>query len=220
MYIDEFLSRLSAGKLGCYIGNIVCGALGHADDITLLAPTVSSLKYVLNICHQFAEVYDVMLNLSKCKLLFFGRLDTRSCVHVPHVEFIGSVIELVKHDKHLGNVIGQNCSMHQIQDCLSTFNGKVNTVKSNFGHIDFDSLYQIIKTYCMSPYVFPTFGIMIITLSTHLMLHGERIFAGYSTPQPQSIIIYYYIFVMIYHQTYNYISGLSLLLMAYQNLPM
>ena len=82
-------------------------------------------------------------------------LDSRSCLHVPHVEFNGSVIMLlVKHDKRLGSVIGQNCSMHQIQDCLSAFkfNDKVNVVKSDFGHFDSGSLYQIFKTYCMPLY--------------------------------------------------------------------
>ena len=92
------------------------------------------------------------LNYIQSKLLFFGRSDSRSCVHVPHVEFNGSVIELVKHNKHLGNVIGQNSSMHQIQDCLSAFSGKVNMVISYFGHLAFDSLYQIFKTYCMPLY--------------------------------------------------------------------
>ena len=150
VYIDELLSRLSDAKLGCYIGNIFCGALGYADDITLLAPTMSSLKYMLNICNQFAEAYDVLFNSSKSKLLYFGRSDSRP--RVSPVEFNGSVIELVKHDKHLGNIIGQNCTMHQIQDCLNAFNGKVNMVKSHFGHIDLDSLYQIFKTYCMPLY--------------------------------------------------------------------
>ena len=54
VYINEPLSRLSATKLGCYIGNMFCGALGYTNDIT-----PSSLKYMLNICHQFAEAYDV-----------------------------------------------------------------------------------------------------------------------------------------------------------------
>jgi len=41
------------------------GLLGYADYITLLALIFSGLKYMLNICHQFTEPYDVMLNSSK-----------------------------------------------------------------------------------------------------------------------------------------------------------
>ena len=31
------------------------GALGFADDITLICPTVYGLKLMINICEQFAE---------------------------------------------------------------------------------------------------------------------------------------------------------------------
>ena len=46
----------------------------------------------------------------------------------------------------IGNVTGQkNRSLDQIQDCLSSLNGKVNMVTSHFGLIDFDSLYQKVQ---------------------------------------------------------------------------
>ena len=65
-----------------------CGALGDEDDITLLAPILSSFKYMLNICHQFNEAYEDMFNLSKNNLLFFGRSESRSCVHILHVNLM------------------------------------------------------------------------------------------------------------------------------------
>ena len=129
-----------------------CGALGYSDDITLLAPTLSSLKYMLNICYQFSKAYDVIFNSTKCKLLCFGRSDFRSCVHVPHVEFNGSVIELIKHNKHLDNVIGTKLFyISDIKDCLSAFNGKVNMVKSHFDHIDYIIYLKHIACYCVTP---------------------------------------------------------------------
>ena len=105
---------------------------------------------ILKICHQFADEYDVLFNSAKSKLLYFGRSDSRSSVSP--VEFNGSLIEVVNYEKHLGNVIGQNSIMYQIQDCLQAFNCKVNMIKSHFAHIDFDSLYHIFKTYCMPLY--------------------------------------------------------------------
>jgi len=43
--------------------------------------------------------------------------------------------------------------MHQIQDGLSAFTGKINMAKSHFSHVEFDdSLYQIFKIYCMPLY--------------------------------------------------------------------
>ncbi len=150
VYIDELLTRLSNARLGCHVGNIFCGALGYADDITLLAPTLSSLKSMLSICQKFAQSYDVLFNSSKSKLLYFGQSYSRPIVSP--IEFNRAVIELVNNEKHLGNVIGQKCIKHQLQESIHAFNAKVNMVKSHFHHIDSDGLYQIFKTYCMPLY--------------------------------------------------------------------
>ena len=40
IYIDELLIKLEKSSLGCYIGDTFIGALGYADDITLISPSV------------------------------------------------------------------------------------------------------------------------------------------------------------------------------------
>lgn len=52
VYIDVLLQRLSSSGRGCHIGNVFVGAIGYADDIVLLSPSVSSLKKMLNICQE------------------------------------------------------------------------------------------------------------------------------------------------------------------------
>ena len=59
VYIDVLLIKLRSSGYGCYIGNIFTGALGYADDILLLCPTVHSLNHMLNICEQFSSDYDI-----------------------------------------------------------------------------------------------------------------------------------------------------------------
>ena len=44
------------------------GAVGYADDVTLLTPTLSGLKHILHVSE-----YHVKFNPSKSKLLVFGR---------------------------------------------------------------------------------------------------------------------------------------------------
>ena len=105
---------------------------------------------MLNICTDFAESYDVLFNSTKSKLLYYGHVESKPVVSP--IEFNGSIIDLVKHEKHLGNIIGQNNLKPMVQDCIHTFNGRVNMVKSHFHHIDPDALYQIFKTYCMPLY--------------------------------------------------------------------
>ena len=150
IYIDELLNKLCKAGLGCHIGHRFCGALGYADDVVLLAPTLFSLRALLDICSQFATEYDVLFNSSKSKLLYFGPSGRRPTVSP--VKFMGTTIELVPHEKHLGNIIGQHCTKYQIDDCTNTFKGKVNMIKTHFCHNKFDVTYDIFKTYCMPLY--------------------------------------------------------------------
>ena len=116
--------------------------------MTLLAPTVGSLRHMLEICDKFARSYDVLFNSSKSKLLYFG---SASHSVMPPIKFNGSVIETVKHDKHRGNIIGHNCTK-PINDSKNTFNCKTNMVFSHFRQVDPYSLYSLFKTYCMPLY--------------------------------------------------------------------
>ncbi len=150
IYFDELLLQLRDAHLGCFIGNQFCGALGYADDVVILAPTLFSLRAMLDICRKFAVSFDVLFNSSKSKLLYFGQAASRPTISP--VKFMGSVIELVSHDKHLGNLIGQDCNKPQIFDAINTFNGKVNMIMSHFRHATFDVIYDIFKTYCMPLY--------------------------------------------------------------------
>ncbi len=44
VYIDGMLLQLKESGIGCHIGDIYCGGLGYADDLTLLVPTVKGLE--------------------------------------------------------------------------------------------------------------------------------------------------------------------------------
>ena len=47
VYIDELLEKLKRNGIGCYIGHHFVGALGYADDIILLWPSVAGLKKII-----------------------------------------------------------------------------------------------------------------------------------------------------------------------------
>ena len=55
IYIDEMLTRLHISGFGCMIGHKYCGAVGYADDISLVAPSIYALNkmcdiYISRIC--------------------------------------------------------------------------------------------------------------------------------------------------------------------------
>ena len=74
VYLDELLLRLKCSGLGCHIRNVSVPVVSYADDISLMAPTVSSLKCMLNIIEDFGQEYCVKVNPDKSKLLVFGKV--------------------------------------------------------------------------------------------------------------------------------------------------
>ena len=73
LYIDVLLKRLEDSGIGCYVGSEFLGALGSADDITLLAPNLHCIQQLINICEDFAHEFD---RLMKRKLFVCGLIVT------------------------------------------------------------------------------------------------------------------------------------------------
>ena len=45
VYIDELLLKLRSSGFGCYIYDTFVGALGYADDVTLMSPSIRGNKW-------------------------------------------------------------------------------------------------------------------------------------------------------------------------------
>ena len=58
--MDILFIRLEDSGVWCYLGHDFIGALGHADDGTIISPTVSSframLKYVKNLAKNMVSL--------------------------------------------------------------------------------------------------------------------------------------------------------------------
>jgi len=70
VYIDGLLMRLCESKVGCWIGNVHVGVLAYADDLTLLAPTPRTMRFLLKkICEDYAREFHIApQNLLLCAL--------------------------------------------------------------------------------------------------------------------------------------------------------
>ena len=49
------------------------GGISYADDLIIAAPSVSSLKTMINICEQYAVEYHIKFNGKKSKLMCFDK---------------------------------------------------------------------------------------------------------------------------------------------------
>ena len=55
--------KLEAQGLGCHRNGMFVGTFIHADDITILAPTSTSLNKMLDTCKQYADDVNLTFNI-------------------------------------------------------------------------------------------------------------------------------------------------------------
>jgi len=71
--IYTIVERVKALNVGCYIICICCSIFLYADDILLLAPTISGLRALLNTCENYLNDVDMRINANKSQCIRFGR---------------------------------------------------------------------------------------------------------------------------------------------------
>ena len=110
IYIDDMLTRLCMSGFGCTIGHKYYGAVGYADDISLVAPSIDALNKMCDICQEFVYGYDLQFNPSKCQLIKYG-----SSTDCPF-SFDGIQVKQSKKGLHVGHIIGPGTHQAIVKD--------------------------------------------------------------------------------------------------------
>ena len=65
-HTDDLNHHLHARGVGCYVGGAWVNSLSYADDVVvLLAPTVTALQTLLEVCRAYAGPHDIVYNTTK-----------------------------------------------------------------------------------------------------------------------------------------------------------
>ena len=72
IFIDDLISKVLKANVGCYISSICVCIFLFADDILLVAPTVTGLQLLFNICERELEDLDMRVNNNKSMCISFG----------------------------------------------------------------------------------------------------------------------------------------------------
>ena len=65
VHTDELNNPPSSENQACYVANCCVNNLSYADDMVMLAPTLSALQMLLDICSNFAEPHNIVYNTTK-----------------------------------------------------------------------------------------------------------------------------------------------------------
>ena len=72
IFIDCVVDRIIKIEVGCYISSACVSIVIYADDILLLAPTVSALQILVTSCLDELEMVPMQVNMAKSKCMRFG----------------------------------------------------------------------------------------------------------------------------------------------------
>ena len=67
LYTVDLNHHLQATGVGCYVGGVWVNSLSYADDMVLLAPTLTALQTLLEVCmfQTYAGPRDIVYNTTK-----------------------------------------------------------------------------------------------------------------------------------------------------------
>ena len=82
IYIDNLVDRIRNCPFGCFIKNVCMSILLYADDILLVAPSVTSLQKLLYICEDELTYIDMSINTNKSVCLRLGQDYNHACKNI------------------------------------------------------------------------------------------------------------------------------------------
>ena len=127
-------------------------AFMYADDIVLLSPTISALKFLVIICEIYAEDYFLTFNIDKCYLLIFLIDGCDIDVNRIKIEINNKTIKIVRQEMHLGNCLASNRHIIQLKQTINDMKARTTTIINNFHHISFMGKIKLFNSQCLSLY--------------------------------------------------------------------
>ncbi|XP_033111166.1 uncharacterized protein LOC117112202, partial [Anneissia japonica] len=121
-YIDELNINLNQSNYGYIISDVKINNLSYADDMVIMAPSLSGLQGLIDICEKYAIEHDITYNAKKSVCMLLCPKQRKLTGGKPEVFLCNSELEFVKDFKYLGHIINNELKDVQIlceYRCLS-----------------------------------------------------------------------------------------------------
>ena len=110
IFIDELMENLESCPYGICIGSLSLNTAGYADDITLMARTVTDLQQLVNICYHYSCKWRYVFGPSKSKCIKMYK-HISAPMESPDIWLGGNKLEFVNDVEILGRVFSNNLSL-------------------------------------------------------------------------------------------------------------
>ena len=146
IYVDDLVHILSAMGIGCHLRDTFLALLLYADDMALLSPSLGGLQKLLSATETYCKEWDILLNASKTKNMFFGKRHS-----LPALTLDGKEIQWVESWKYLGVTL---LSHKQFNCCINnkvkSFYRCANAILRIDGRSNEMVMLQLMESQCIS----------------------------------------------------------------------
>jgi hypothetical protein len=149
IYIEELLVQLEQSRIGCHLGHSFAGAVAYADDVCLMAPCLSAMQKLLDICSHFADSFCLSFNASKSKAIV---CNDQAHSNSPFLLLGENPIPYVSHAIHLGHYIGKDASKCNSNKIVRDMIVRTNSICSNYRFVDTNVMQLLFTSHCTSFY--------------------------------------------------------------------
>ena len=148
VYVDELLEKLKINGVGCHIGHHFIGALGYADDIVLICPSLSGLRDMIKICEDYAKDHNILFNGKKSKYLIFGKYEYNA-----KLQLNNEVVPRCESAEHLGHFLHTKDTNNELtKDAIKAFHKGFHGFMSRFSGCSTLTKNKLLHQYCRSMY--------------------------------------------------------------------
>ena len=99
-FIEDIVSKIKETNVGCYVSSVCATIVLYADDILLLAPTVTGLQHLLTVCERELVELDMHVNVNKSMCIRFGQRSNVQCADLSSKH--GGSLKWVNSCRYLG----------------------------------------------------------------------------------------------------------------------
>ena len=154
LYLDPLLIKIRNSGLGCHVGSMHCNVYAYADDVVILAPSISALKSIIIICESFAVESKLEFNCNKSEVVIFSKNEyIRNSK--PRILLSNKILTVSKSYKHLGVTVSNKSDIVDYNEIINEIKIKCNVIKSEFYNQNHQVKVKLFNSQCMSLYGCP-----------------------------------------------------------------
>ena len=151
-YIDHILEEIASLPIGCAINYYKLNILGYADDLVVLAPTVTALQTIIDKLERLIDEVCLTLNPGKSQYMIF-RYKKNSSGNSPSLRICDNLLSPVNKCTYLGVILTDNNDIGpDVDRVMNSFLKQFNGFHSKFYFLNRQVQYFLFKSYSTSFY--------------------------------------------------------------------